>query len=176
MLCAQQSRRQLFRRGSSGGRLRARATSRRTIPSEAAPNSRPKHWAGSSSRICGCIQGREWSEPALATVILDCFDAGDLRRTAAPIGQRRSASTGERMPITLQLANRPFVLLVALDRETAEDRRDDLPVMRDRSASLLCGLLQDRGGKVANVRRANGEPFRCCVVRHPGGADPGEAG
>lgn len=80
------------------------------------------------------------------------------------------------MPITLQLANRPFVLLVALDRETAEDRRDDLPVMRDRSASLLCGLLQDRGGKVANVRRANGEPFRCCVVRHPGGADPGEAG
>lgn len=164
MLCAQQSRLQLFRRGSSAGRLRARETIRRTIPSEAAPNSRPKHWAGSSSRICGCIQGREWSEAALATVILDCFDAGDLRRTAAPIGQRRGTSAGERMPVSLQLANRPFVLLMALDRETAEDRRDDLPVMRDRSARLLCGLLQDRDGKVANVGRANGQPFVGGVV------------
>ena len=75
---------------------------------------------GSSCRICARSPAPVWGERALATLILDRFDAANLLRSAAAIGQGGGASTGERMAVPLKLANCALVLLVALDREAAE--------------------------------------------------------
>ena len=75
-------------------------------------------------------------------MILDRFDAANLLRSAAAIGQGGGASTGERMAVPLKLANCALVLLVALDREAAEDRRDDLAMVRHGAARFLRGLLK----------------------------------
>lgn len=71
-----------------------------------------------------------------------CLDLPDLLCAAAPVSQRGRSPSRHMVPVTLQLAHRAFVLFVAFDREAAEDRWDNLAVMRDRAASLPRRLLQ----------------------------------